>query len=462
MAGERHDFSGGQHVVSKKIVTGLVAVAFVVIAFGFVRAATDDHPMSVVDEHVHLDTAFRVHEGTYPHRGSLYSQRLVEEWACGVGHDAGATLAPCDHPDLGPISLPSGKHTSGYIHYPTFFLAAEGFRRLTEPVTGLDEVATYRLFSSLMTLLGIATCGLVAWRLGLRGSALLAATTLPSAASAIALYGESFNPMSMTIAVSAAFAGLAISWVRTGRGLWGVILTTAVAATLTVTTSFGAGALILTIVGAVVARARGRDVFAPWQPRIWHAAVLAAVLVTPILVFNRVIESRATLPNSELYSFSAAQGVGPLVVGFVREITSLHTPWFDSAALVVRSGNLIPQVLRGAVNGMPVIITIAVFGSLVLAITQRRHDGGVVAPLSPGERMLAWGTLAGLMLYAPLLRLSNAATFGFDFPITSRYSTAFAPLLVLLVLGSVRSRPFRRALALLGLASLVGLSMAGY
>lgn len=447
-----------------RVLGGLVAVAFVLIAVGFVRAATDGHPMSVVDEHVHLDTAFEVHQGSYPHRGSLYTQELVEEWACGVGHYAGATLAPCGHPDLGPVSLPSGRYTSGYIHYPTYFLLAEGFRAATEPVTGLDEVATYRLFSSLTTLLGIAACGLVGLRLGFRGPALLAATTLPSAASAIALYGESFNPMSVTVAVAAVFAGFAITWVRTDRGFWGVALTTAVASGLTVTTSLPAGAMILAVLGAVVMRARGHDVAGPWQPRLWHAGVLGVLLVSPILVFNWVIESRATVPDSVLYDFSAVQGARPLVVGSVRELTTLHTPWFDSDALVVKSGHLLPEVLRGAVNGLPAILTIAIFGGLVLALTRRERgeEHPLAVGLSPGERVLALGTLAGLVLYPPLLRLSNAMTFGFDFPVTSRYSTAFAPLLVLLLLSSIRSRAALTVLATLGLVSLLGLSMAGY
>ena len=66
------------------------------------------------------------------------------------------------------------------------------------------------------------------------------------------------------------------------------------------------------------------------------------------------------------------------------------------------------------------------------------------------------------MLYAPLLRVSNAMTFGFDFPIVSRYSTAFAPLLVLLLLAGIRSGTVLRVLAAAGTISLLGLSMAGY
>lgn len=448
----------------------VVALAFLVIAIGLVRAATNGHPMSVVDEHTHLDTAFKVHDGTYPYRGALYSQQLVEEWACGVGHDGGATLAPCGHPDLGPVSLPSGQLTSGYIHYPTYFLLAEGFRAAVDPVTELDPVATYRLFSSLTAMLGIATCGFVGWRLGLRGAALLAAATLPSAASALLLYGEAFNPMSLTVAVSAAFAGFALTWVRTGRGYWGVVFTTVLAAGLSVTTSLPAGAMVLTVLAGVVLRARGRPVPGPWQPRLWHAGLLGVVLVTPIVVFNRVIESRATVDNSALYSFSPTTGAGATTVGFVGELVSLHTPWINGDSLRVRSGHLVPELLRAAVVGLPLMLTIAVFGGLVWALVARTRDrdrdrdgnGSGGGPLSPAERLLAVGTLAGLMLYAPLLRVSNAMTFGLDFPIVSRYSTAFAPLLVLLLLASVRSGTVLRVLAAAGTVSLVGLSMAGY
>lgn len=447
-----------------RLVGAVVALTFVVIAIGMLRAATNGHPMSVVDEHTHLDTAFKVHDGTYPYRGATYSQQLVEEWACGVGHDGGATLAPCDHPDLGPISLPSGRLTSGYIHYPTYFLLAEGFRTVVDPVTDLEPVATYRLFSSLTVLLGVATCALVGWRLGLRGSALLAATTLPSAASSLLMYGEAFNPMSLTVAVSAVFAGFALTWVRTGRGYWGVVMATALAAGLSVTTSLPAGGMILTILAAVALKARGRPVQGPWQPRLWHAGLLGVVLVTPIVVFNRVIESRATVDNSELYSFSPVNGAGAIAVGFVGELVSLHTPWINGDSLRVTSGHLVPELLRAAVVGLPLLLTITVFGGLVLLLARGPQDDAdpQVGALTPAERLLTLGTLVGLMLYAPLLRVSNAMTFGFDFPIVSRYSTAFAPLLVLLLLAGIRSGTVMRVLAAAGTVSLVGLSMAGY
>ena len=112
---------------------------------------------------------------------------LVREWACGVGHEAGAAMAPCDHPDLGPVSLPSGVHTTGYIHYPTYFVVGEAYRAVEESVADPDSwVDTYRRYAALVTVAGLLACLAAAWALGLRGAGLVAGTLLPSASSSTA------------------------------------------------------------------------------------------------------------------------------------------------------------------------------------------------------------------------------------------------------------------------------------
>lgn len=68
----------------------LICVLFV-LAFGagLLSLSQQRQPLSIVDEHIHFDTAVRASHGEIPWRGALLTDELVQEWACGVGHEAG-------------------------------------------------------------------------------------------------------------------------------------------------------------------------------------------------------------------------------------------------------------------------------------------------------------------------------------------------------------------------------------
>ena len=87
------------------------------------------------------------------------------------------------------------------------------------------------------------------------------------------------------------------------------------------------------------------------------------------------------------------------------------------------------------------------------ALAARSIDGER-APLSP-LRVLVFGSLLTILLYPPALRVSNALPLGIDFGIVTRYSMAFAPLLVLLVLVLVRQTRFQAVGAVLGAIGLL-------
>ena len=65
------------------------------------------------------------------------------------------------------------------------------------------------------------------------------------------------------------------------------------------------------------------------------------------------------------------------------------------------------------------------------------------------------------LVYPVLLRVSNAINVGFDFPVVSRYSIGFTPLLMWLVLLECRHRPLvTRALAVLAIATPLAVGLA--
>ena len=227
----------------------VAAVAFVTLSMA--RIAVSGLPLSVVDEHIHLDTAYEVHDGGYPHRGSLMSDAIVQEWACGVGHEAGGTAVPCGDPTLGPDSLPSGRYTSGYIHYPTYFWGGEAFRWLVLPDGGDHGlVDAYRAWSAVVLGLGLLACAAMGLALGLRGAALWAATLLPVAASGTFLLGTVVNPASTAILCGALIAGAGLAWLRRGRGFWWLALATGFASLTAVTDVLPVGAFLLAVLVA--------------------------------------------------------------------------------------------------------------------------------------------------------------------------------------------------------------------
>lgn len=478
-------------------VTLVVVVGFVAyLLVSLMRLAADDHPMSFIDEHTHLDTQFKVHNGTFPHRGSLYGPAVIDEWACGVSHQAGPTLVPCGDPALGPDDLVSGKYTTGYIHYPTYFVGGEAFRVVSDAVTGdRRPIDVYRQFGALMFALGVAASAVISWRLGLRGSSLVAATFVPAAASGILMFGTMVNPMSTALLAGALIGGAALRWMLTGRGFWLVALATACAASIAVTDSLPAGSVVLAILFALVLRARGIGLDTPWRPRWWHAAVLAVVLVAPILGFGQVIARRATVPDTALYGGFGFESWTPVLVGSLRELAVLHNPWQEGSILEIADNDTSSLFVRSVGYGIPEWVAVLVLGCVALvALGLGRHllaargstDGadpststaGEVPPGSPDGAVasgttrprqvrtlgvLAAALLAGIVLYPPALRLSNALTAGVDNGIVARYSIAFAPLLLWVALLATRPlRGYSRLLAGLGLLSVVALCVSAW
>ncbi|MBC2933233.1 hypothetical protein [Nocardioides sp. zg-1228] len=446
-AGRPHESRRGAYI--------LCGLVLAVLAIGLWVRAGEAMPMSAVDEHMHLDTHQRVHDGGYPHRGSLMTMAVVREWACGVGHEAGAAMAPCDHPDLGPNSLPSGIHTTGYIHYPTYFVVGEGYRAVEEAVADPDSwVDTYRRYAALVAIAGLLACFAGAWALGMRGAALVAGTLGPSAAAGVLLYGTIANPQSAAVLAGALIAGTGIRWMLTGRGFWWLAAATALASGIAVTHTLPAGAFMLATTAALVLRRFGWHVTGRWDPRWWQVGVLGVIVVTPVIVFSWWISSHATIPNDELYSFATLDSWRTVVAGAAEELATIHSPWYAAGSLGAGAdGNLAQNVLRASVHGLPAWQTIVVYAVLATATVRftrpvlagRRAaatdaQAGAERTLSP-TMLLAASTLVGIMVYPVLLRVSNALNVGFDYPIVARYSIGFAPLLVWLVVLLCHDRP---------------------
>lgn len=456
-------------------------MAALILAFlgtSLVVMATDDHPFSFLDEHTHYDTALKLHAGELSYRGALFEEEVVDEWACGVGHQAGALPHGCGDPDLSVRDVP-GVYTTGYIHYPTYFVAAEGFRAVLDAIVGPHHPLTdYRLFSALLMWLGAAVGGIFAFALGIRRWGLIASVTVPAAATIILVMGTMVTPNSAALLAGSLVAGTGLLWIKRGRGFVWLALSALVASCIGVISSLPVGGFILLVFGAILARAFKWRFDGAWRPRWWQGAVLAVIVVAPVIVWGRYISATATVSNDALYGPWNPQGWRQVVTGAVQELFAFHTPWMDWNLGMPATGGTFSMMLRVAAGGIPQWVTIAVVGALLVAIlampamARITTEPAAMTTLTGGatgeaevdvrrprtfdaHRALALATLLTMILYPAALRISNILNFGLDSSIVARYSMAFTPLLVLLALLLIPQRSFAVVLALLGVAGVI-------
>jgi hypothetical protein len=446
-AGERLAAWSVRHGGAVSLVVAVVLVAY--FAVSVVHFALDGHPLSYLDEHVHFDTALKLHAGQLSYRGALVDQGVVQEWACGVGHQAGPPLHGCGNRELSASSLPSGKYTSGYIHYPTYFVLAGAFRWLVDLLPG-DHSAlnVYRLFSAVCLILGVIASGVAAYALGIRRVGLVAAVTVPVAASTIVVMGGIVNPNSLGVLCGALIAGTGVAWIRRGRGFIWFALAAAFGSSVAVVCSLPVGGFLLAMLVALVARRFGwRVSYEQWRPRWWQLVTIAAIVLAPVVIWGRYIAATATVSNAEVYGNYPFRGWGTLLIGVFAELGLLHTPWVDWEIAMATNPDFTGRLMRAVGSGWPVWITALIFGGLVFTVLRSnfdermrfQHTDFTRRNLNP-VHLLAIGTLATLILYPAAMRFSNVLTFGMDVSIVARYSIAFGPLLIILLLLRVKQR----------------------
>lgn len=476
-----------------------IAVTSAVLIAGLSTAVRDRLPLSNIDEIQHLDHALKIHDGDLPFRGSIYSRGVIREWSCGVGSEAGPSPFPCGS----SADIPS----TAYIHYPTFFVGAEVWRRALQGLVHGDSRAltVYRFFSVFCVLAGVVVGIVVSGAVfRFRGAKLVAAAFVPVASSVVLYLGTKLNPSSTATLTGVLIAAAGIRWVSTGRG-FGLLLAASLAASVTLATdSLPAAAFVLLVALALLARRHGWRIAGPWKPRWSHLGALTATLVVPIIVWGAVTSARATLDNQELYGQSP-HSLSETIVGSFRDLALLHTPWYDSDSVPSGTSTLF-RSLRTLAGGFELWIAVLVIGALTLValrlirvndrspslaapaelVTDQTNEilppntateeNGAETTSSDSVRshtlcptyLLAACTVAVLVLYPLALFLSNALGVGDPQPaaylagVTSRYSVSLMPLLTYLVLLLVPGRTLPRVLAVMGTVTVIGLSVSWF
>lgn len=438
--------------VSALLPAFVLVLVLVVLAVSLVRVALSGAPLAITDEHAHYDYTVSLGHDILPYRGQVYSDEVVWEWICGIGHDAGEPVSCGDAMDA--TILPSGQYATGYIHYPTYYVGASATRSVLEDVFGERRPIDYlRVFSALIMVLGAVSCVWFGLRLGLRRWALVTAASAPVASSMMLFMGTTVNPSSLTILAGALVAGAGLLWVRDGRSFWWLAAAAVFASVCAATISLAVGPFLFAVTAVVVGRWFGwRPLLGGWNPRWWHAGVLAATVLAPVRLWSWVIESRATVGNDVLFAFAEPASFQQVLSGIAEELASFHSPWIEAFVLSTSIESL--QPFRDGAAGITVWVGMLMVVALVLAVVGIRLPGGEDTSDSVSDRprwrdgsfgpteLVGLGTLVTLVLYAPVLRMSNYLTFGFDFGIVSRYSMGLTPVVVLVTLLLVRDRRF--------------------
>jgi hypothetical protein len=479
----------------------IIALTSGVLIAGLITAVSHRLPLSLIDEHVHLDYALAIHDGDLPFRGSIYSKGVIKEWSCGVGHEAGFLPFPCGSPKVNASILPSGRYSSAYSHYPTYFVAGDVWRRAFQAVIDESHALTiYRYFSVACLVAGLVVGVTLSRRvLRFQGAKLVAAAFIPIAAAIVVYLGTKLNPSSTAVLSGVLIAAAGIRWVSSGRGFGLLMAASAAAAITAITDSLPAGAFVLLIALALVAKRFGWKMAGPWEPRWTHLGALTAVLVLPVVLWGEFISARATVGNEPLYG--RGRDVSVVIRGTFLELSSLHSPWYDADSVPSGTGTLL-RSFRSLAAGLQGWIGVLVFGALGLIVllairTSHRpvsssNGSEVVVVVAeqptahPAHASSAWDTadsassdtvkprevdplyllaacaLAGFILYPPALYVSNALNFGGQTAIVSRYSASFMPLLTYLVLLLVPGRWLPRVLAVMGVVTVVGLAVSWF
>lgn len=446
----------------------IIAVFVALFSGGLLTLARDGHPLSVIDEHIHFDTAVEASKGEIPFRGSLLGSELIEEWSCGVGHEGGGFPYPCGDARNTADAIPSGKYSTGYGHYPTYFFAAAAFQPIYAAMSGDTSLLNgFRVFSALTLVLGVIALAVFGWLLGLRGWRLIAATSAPVATSMVVFTGTIVNPTSVSVLTGALIAGTGLLWVQRGRGFLWFALSVAFASSIAVTAVLGAGGFGIAMLVVLLARKTSWGASIEWRPRWWQLGVLAVLILGPVIAWGRFIAARATVSNDALYSFLPPSGKKDILAGAVLELSLLHSPWRETHGIKSQPESFVGRLLHSFSEGAPIWIGVLVFGAIVIGLIVARNQArtpATVLPIDAAETpwlrpefaLVAIGTVATVVLYPPALRILNWFNFGFDFPIVDRYSSALTPVLVLLALLLVRNRAFGVILGSISLITAIG------
>lgn len=377
--------------------------------------------MSALDEHTHLDYAWKVSQGELPYTGVPLSDFTLEEWSCRGQPNIAGALPSCDEATAGAVEpddyVARGENYNAW-HPPLYYATAAAAGTVAEALgqsftTGARLSGGLWLAAAVVAMYGV----LRHWRLR---------PALAASGAAVIMAVPSIVHASSTVTndAPAALLGVAALWVLTrvfrhGRTGWFAWVLPTVIAALAAGIKLMSTVAILTAVGVVALSALPQ-----LRDRNWGEAVRRLLIaVVPVLVVG-----------ASALGWSAFQS-GRAVAGWTNPIAGVNTspvvgapfdewaPTLTSAFGLVDDFYLQPEFRSSLVLLVVGVLTVLLTAAPFMAIVAFR----------PGqaERVVGWAALVGAVAVPLLVQGQEFLRGGAYFRgVSARYAVTLVPMTI--------------------------------
>ena len=396
----------------------LLAAAAVLLSVLGVLGGTQ---ISALDEHTHLDYAYKVSQGELPYTGVPLSDYTLEEWSCRGQQSIADALPPCEEAaadEVAPSDYPARGENYNAWHPPLYYATAAGAGLVAEALgqsftTGARLSGGLWLAAAVVAMYGV----LRHWRLR---------PALAASGAAVIMAVPSIVHASSTVTndAPAALLGVGALWVltrvfRDGRTGWFAWVLPTVIAALAASIKLMSSVAILTAVGVVALSALPQ-----LRDRNWGEAVRRLLIaVVPVLAVG-----------ASAVAWSAFQS-GRAVESWTNPIAGVNTapvtgapfdewaPTLTSAFGLVDDFYVQPELMSSliwlSVGALTVLLTAAPFMALVT--------------FRPGqaERVVGWAALIGAVAVPLLVQGQEFLRGGGYFRgVSARYAVTLVPMTI--------------------------------
>ncbi len=434
------------------IFLGLAICLIATLSFGLISKSISGRPLSIIDEHVHLDYVIKISEGRLPVQGDTYADAVMSEWICGVGHEAGAPFT-CDDSSARMEDFPSGELSTAHIHYPTYYLGVFGLSKL---FGFLEPIDSYRFASSLIYIAGLLMLAFLSSYATRSWWKMHGIFSLPIATTSLIGMGTRINPSAAILL----FASLqALTFLRFYRQptiarFW--IFTAASAAAVSVLSIFLIPVLAISLfllISIRLVRHSSKELVIG----IRHLFLYVVSCLIPVLVWSIYLSESKILEQSDIYNFSLVENLTSLISNLIYELFSLHSPWYFDNSFFDQQSSLVGKSVLNLIAGLTTWISVITFAQLLLNSSEMpketsdclSDDESYSIPVELSS-VLSCAALVSFITYPFFLRLTNSIYFGVDFGIVTRYG---ATLTVITALGIYSSNKRVRILKATSLMS---------
>ncbi|MPV38966.1 hypothetical protein [Georgenia subflava] len=403
--------------------------------------------LSALDEHTHLDYAWKVAQGELPRAGSELSDLTLEEWSCRGQENIPDALPECAQADdADAADYPAEGENYNYWHPPGYYAVTAVLAELATALPlGLTFTTAARLTGGLW--LVAALVGMYAvvrmWRLPRWLSAAAAATMLgvPSLAHASS---------TVTNDAPAALIGVGALWLLTRvflQGRLGLVAPTVVAL-LAASTKLMSTVAVLTVLGLVALSAVGA----------WRRGDRREVLRRLGVAVVPVVAIGASAVAWSLFQAGRAEPGWSSPITGVNTVPIIGAPFDEWAPTLATVFGLVEDYfLQGTLTSTAVVGWIGILGVL---FTAAPFMALVAFDRLRPERWVGWAALVGAAA-VPLLVQGNELLGGGYFPhVSSRYGVTLVPLTIAALVLVAHEKGFRVAAAAVAVVGYLAMALS--